>query len=308
MRYLGEKCPFCKTDFIDESDIVVCPICGTPHHRECWNELGNCFNKELHKSGFVYTPLNSETDKRADEQVNLQIENGGLHIKTDESLENSGQVFSPYLNSSSEPITLQTDIGGITGEEYASFLGTSARRYMPRFLFLHKTGKKMMTNLFAFLLPFTFAAYKRMYRLAAILLAVNIFFIGIGIYGSLQKEPVKAVFIMFNRAALDGEITQSEMEQIKDAVDELTQIELGTNWTDYVVRYKLAVNIFTGLFATYLYMKESERKIKGLKANDIPKEMYNALLSKLGKGTLALPILGYIAIFLAAMVILKFSI
>ncbi len=113
---------------------------------------------------------------------------------------------------------------------------------------------------------------------------------------------------MFNEAVLDGEITQTEMEQIKDAVEGLSQIELGTNWTDYVTRYKLAVNIFTGLFATYLYMKESERKIKGLKANDIPKEMYDTLLYKLGKGTLMLPVLGYIAIFLAAMVILKFSI
>ncbi|NLA72445.1 MAG: hypothetical protein GX848_01245 [Clostridiales bacterium] len=308
MRYSGEKCPVCKTDFIDESDIVVCPICGTPHHRDCWNELGNCFNKELHESGFIYMPPSSETDEKAEERVNLQIENKGLHIKTDENLKSGGQVFSPYLNSSAEPITMQTDIGGITGEEYASFLGASARRYMPRFLFLQKTGKKMMTNLFAFLLPFTFAAYKRMYKLAAILLAVNIFFIGIGIYGSLQKEPVKAIFIMFNEAVLDGEITQTEMEQIKDAVEGLSQIELGTNWTDYVTRYKLAVNIFTGLFATYLYMKESERKIKGLKANDIPKEMYDTLLYKLGKGTLMLPVLGYIAIFLAAMVILKFSI
>lgn len=308
MRYSGEKCPVCKTDFIDESDIVVCPICGTPHHRDCWNELGNCFNKELHKSGFIYTPHISEADEKAEEQINFQIENGGLHIKTDESLKSGGQVFSPYLNSSAEPITMQTDIGGITGEEYASFLGTSAKRYMPRFLFLQKTGKKMMTNLFAFLLPFTFAAYKRMYKLAAILLAVNIFFIGIGIYGSLQKEPVKAIFVMFNEAVSDGEITQTEMEQIKDAVEGLSQIELGTNWTDYITRYKLAVNIFTGLFATYLYMKESERKIKGLKANDIPKEMYETLLYKLGKGTLMLPVLGYIAIFLAAMVILKFSI
>lgn len=304
MRYLGEKCPFCKKDFTEESDIVVCPECGTPHHRECFSELGECFNKELHKSGFTYTPIN----KKAEEQINLQIENDGLHENIDEQEEKGGQVFSPYLNSTAEPILPQTDIGGITGEEYASFLGTSAKRYMPRFVFLQRTGKKMTANLFAFLLPFTFAAYKRMYKVAAILLAVNIFFVGISIYGSLQKEPVKAIVAMVNEAISDGEITEIEMENIQKAFDELNQIELAAHWTDYITRYKFAVNIFAGLFATYLYMKESERKIKGLRAENVPKEMHNMLLNKLGKGTLILPVLGYITIFIAAMVIIKFSI
>lgn len=308
MRYLGEKCPFCKTNFTDESDTVVCPECGTPHHRECYNELGNCFNKELHKNGFIYSSQNDSSKEPAKKAVNIDEDKDEIGSETEQKEAKDGKGFPPFGYVQTESITPQTDMDGITGEEYANFLGASAKRYMPRFFFLQRTGKKMMANLFAFLLPFTFAAYKRMYRLAAVLLAVNIFFIGIGIYGSLQKEPVKAIVIMTRQAAADGEITKDETEQIRNAIDELSQIELKANWTDYVTRYKLSVNVLTGLFATYLYMKESERKIKGLKKSYTSKEMHNELLSRLGKGTLMLPILGYITIFIAALIIFGLSI
>lgn len=35
-------------------DIVVCPVCATPQHRECWMQEGHCANDSLHASGFVW--------------------------------------------------------------------------------------------------------------------------------------------------------------------------------------------------------------------------------------------------------------
>lgn len=50
----NEKCPVCDKIFTPEDDIVFCPVCGTPHHRECYNSLGRCVNEDKHESGFEY--------------------------------------------------------------------------------------------------------------------------------------------------------------------------------------------------------------------------------------------------------------
>lgn len=54
MDYIGEKCPVCGKNFHADDDVVVCPICGTPHHRECYENLGHCFNEEKHAEGFSF--------------------------------------------------------------------------------------------------------------------------------------------------------------------------------------------------------------------------------------------------------------
>lgn len=52
--YENEKCPVCGRLFGENDDIVTCPVCGTPHHRECYNRLEHCANADRHGSGFEY--------------------------------------------------------------------------------------------------------------------------------------------------------------------------------------------------------------------------------------------------------------
>lgn len=54
MNYNGIECPSCGKKFEQTDDIVVCPICGTPQHRSCWNEHGRCINEEKHIEGFIW--------------------------------------------------------------------------------------------------------------------------------------------------------------------------------------------------------------------------------------------------------------
>lgn len=36
-------CPFCQTVIENlRNDMVICNKCGTPHHKDCWNENGKC--------------------------------------------------------------------------------------------------------------------------------------------------------------------------------------------------------------------------------------------------------------------------
>ena len=49
---------------LGSEDIVVCPVCATPQHRECWMQAGHCANDSLHASGYVWK---KETDSVASE-------------------------------------------------------------------------------------------------------------------------------------------------------------------------------------------------------------------------------------------------
>lgn len=53
-RFDNKLCPVCRTPLNDNSDIVVCPECGTPHHRACYLKYNRCGVESYHSSGFVW--------------------------------------------------------------------------------------------------------------------------------------------------------------------------------------------------------------------------------------------------------------
>lgn len=56
LDYTGVKCPVCEVPFQKDDDIVVCPECGAPYHRECYHQAGKCIFEELHKEGKEWQP------------------------------------------------------------------------------------------------------------------------------------------------------------------------------------------------------------------------------------------------------------
>lgn len=74
MNYNGIDCPVCNQKFNQGDDVVVCPVCGTPHHRGCWNENGGCKNEEKHAKGYVWQMPNASIAK--------PVYNGGENLKT----------------------------------------------------------------------------------------------------------------------------------------------------------------------------------------------------------------------------------
>ena len=303
MRYSGEQCPVCEREFELQSDIVVCPECGTPHHRKCWEEFGKCKNSQLHASGFVY-------ENNIRELKGVKVEDKNTHSrsgKSDTRASHTIYATDAYGFFNNEPISPETDIAGISGKEYETFLGSATYRYLPRFVFLQKTGRKITVNLFALLFPFTFAANKRMYKLAVILLALDMLFFGLGAFSLVTKEPFKAVIEVFVQITADGTLTESEHELFNEAVEKLNQTEIETGPLDFILRLGIIDNIFMGFFATFLYMIESEKKIKKLKDYRLPRESFDLLLKRLGKGVYTLPVMGYIAIFFEVLAILSFG-
>ena len=54
MEFTQYTCPVCENRFENGDDVVVCPECGAPHHRECWEQLGHCFYEDRHGEGFSF--------------------------------------------------------------------------------------------------------------------------------------------------------------------------------------------------------------------------------------------------------------
>ena len=48
MEFTELKCPVCGLQFTENDDVVVCPDCGTAHHRACWQTLGHCACADSH--------------------------------------------------------------------------------------------------------------------------------------------------------------------------------------------------------------------------------------------------------------------
>ncbi len=54
--FTGVKCPVCGVAFREDDDIVVCPQCGAPYHRACYQKEGQCVFPDLHASGKDWAP------------------------------------------------------------------------------------------------------------------------------------------------------------------------------------------------------------------------------------------------------------
>ena len=53
-KYYGCPCEGCGTPLTLQDDIVVCPDCGAPYHRTCYEKLGRCIHSPAHGAGYEW--------------------------------------------------------------------------------------------------------------------------------------------------------------------------------------------------------------------------------------------------------------
>lgn len=75
MDFSEKQCPVCSMKFQKDDDIVVCPKCGAPYHRECYDKNGKCIFPDLHKSkkswSEVYDTSKPDDKDKKEEAVNF---------------------------------------------------------------------------------------------------------------------------------------------------------------------------------------------------------------------------------------------
>ena len=132
----GATCVRCHAYLFDDDDVVYCPVCGAPHHRDCYNELGHCALEALHG-----------TDKQYD-----NISKAGGFVNFD------------FLGG----VPADCDIGeGVTAEEAKRLVAANTPRYIPKFAVLNKNNRTSW-NWMAFFFPCGWMLSRKMYKYGVI--------------------------------------------------------------------------------------------------------------------------------------------
>ena len=189
--YKKYKCPVCNKQFKDGDDIVVCPECGTPHHRECYKLTGHCVNQGLHKSGYSF--IDSEKEKlKVEEQKetakSFEGEYSGDYYyspdddfvaqakkeaqekkqaSTDNDNTDGGFFSIPTIQVDESLYKMKGTIDGLSIADIAATVRTNISRFIQIFKKQSKTKKKAGWNWAAFFFGSFYLLFRKMYKQGA---------------------------------------------------------------------------------------------------------------------------------------------
>ena len=194
-RYDNVNCPVCDKKFAEGDDVVVCPICGAPHHRECYKIEGKCHFEEEHASGKMWEdrqkkkedPAESKDPKRCpkcsatnpSEGIFCQVCGYPMRDKKPETEQDTNPYGVPPIDITAFTtpyggVDPEEEIDGVTAKELALFVGENSFYYVPRIKEIKNTGKKASWNWSAFIFSFAYFFNRKMYVAGAISLALFI--------------------------------------------------------------------------------------------------------------------------------------
>ncbi len=173
-RFENKLCPICRARFNDKADVVVCPICGTPHHRVCYEIRGKCGLENLHESGFVWNGRLPDEPEPASAQQTSVYET--IDAQNNANSQNAEDVdpmtamfgdaddgFNSFLKKLTDP-ALGED--GVSMKELTAYAATSAFHYGRAFdIFRTNIGgkkRKVFFNLASGFFAPVFQFYRKM--------------------------------------------------------------------------------------------------------------------------------------------------
>lgn len=292
MDYIGEKCPVCHEEFASGDDIVVCPDCGTPHHRECYKKENRCAHAEKHTAGYKWERREQKKNPEgavfsicpichfpnASHEESCARCGARLHIERTDASENSNaqsqygepQQYAQGADAASgielaflgfDP---EEDMGGTTLGEVSSFVATNKFYYLPIFKRMKDMGKKISLNLSCLVFPTLYFANRRMWFWAVFA----------GLVGLVLSLPSAAL----NFASSFSEI--SEAASFVDAVNRHRSFIEELDSTFFVADW--ALRILYCLFGNWIYFRYVINSIKKLRARGVDGKADPALLTEAG--------------------------
>ena len=314
--FTGSQCIICQERFKVDDDIVVCPECGTPYHRACWETQGRCINTALHAVGGSWGAIQQENRLRQGgrvcphcQHVNLpdakQCESCKGSLLSEE--EESQRVRIPLPDGSNVYFDAEDPCCGLPPDEkiegerlgdVANFVRTNTLYYIPLFRRFRDSGRTVSLNLSCALFPHLYFAYRKMWFMTFLsVLALLI----CSLPGTLANmltalndpEFIRSMSEMYGTQAtsmLDG---LTAFLQANEAV--ITDMQLPM----YLV--SLAFRLFLCLFGNFLYYRFVLKRVSRIRQNSPTDHIRKALLNSDG-GTSIWNILGGIGIYAGAVI------
>ncbi len=282
----GQSCPVCKKRFQKEDDVVVCPVCGAPHHRSCYNEIGHCYYEETHGTADQWSRENAKSNENTSKNVS------GFSTKRCPHCGFDNPAFAEFCGHCGRPVEPDTvhnpsfsqndapfngtfreftfvpfrvpvqNTGGvdpdlpIDGEraaDVAKVVGTNQAYYMPTFEQFEKNGKKIKWNWAAFFLTPLWLLYRKCYLTGFLMLVFSI----------LQNTVNDYIFI---------HVLQLQNLSYADTYSALQSYSVpGHPMYRYVLvvvllfMISLALSIFFGMFGNAIYEHSCLKKVRAHK-------------------------------------------
>ncbi len=299
MRYIDENCPYCGQAFTAQDDVVVCPECGTPHHRGCWFAHGCCANSEKHGADFVWQSSAqpepekaeaAEPDKQANDKKSLDIvcpdcgktcPNGTLRCP------DCGAMLIPFGNvGTGEPPLAQfrpgfdanEDIDGLRSGDIALFCRSGGMHYIKSFR-KQASGKKFTWNWGAlFFAPFWFF-YRKLYKAGAIFAAL---FVAL----NLWSLPLSNNMIdVYNNVA--GEVQHVMEESGEEAAwavfdERMPEVEKAIMPMVLPMVFEALLHVAAAVIADRLYWKKAKADIAAVRESEAEERAVHLELFKKG--------------------------
>ncbi len=234
MNFIGSYCPVCGNIFEENDDIVVCPDCGTPHHRECYRAQGKCANFSRHQENFRWSDNERAVEDETESEGKIVCENCGMENSSSARQcvscgcpleeeradpDGMGPSIEPDMGQNSDPRMAfikqmfsssdENKIEDVPVREVAWFVKGNYVYYIPQFKQM-ETGRKVSFNFLSFFFPHIYFANRRMWFWAIISMIVSVVFslpimisqfYSMGLFTSEVNAVVEANADFINRLA-----------------------------------------------------------------------------------------------------------
>lgn len=305
--YKNMSCAACGVAFDEDSDIVVCPVCGAPHHRDCWKTAGHCACEERHAQDYEWEPerivigASSEGAGHKSENPPEQkqvasptvicpncgretpkkggyCERCGYYIGREQKDAFSWEgefsdIEQMFQFEEAEPIN------GVPAGDIRRFVGGMWIYYIPRFIKMARNKSSISFNFTAFLTS--------------------------GLWFISRKMYVPGVLLMLLNTAISG-----YQVYFSTVMSDLTGSRLGFGSLLYMLLSALegVIMLLSGLFGNKLYMDFCARKIKKINARataaHADAEQFNRAMEEEG-GIAIIPVLSVGICYFAVLYILQ---
>ena len=303
--YENDKCQYCGEQFAKNDDVVVCPDCGAPYHRKCWEEHGECAFKDKHAEGFVYNKQgeNSVPEISQDDDFIEKVKKEFLKDNSSSSDTKLCECCGSNLitedgycvncrHQQGEPIDEKKrrkaveknpfgevdpddEIAGEKASDISMVIRTNSAKFLPR---LKKTDEKKFKigwSWPAFFFGYLYLFFRKLYKYGIIVILAEVLLFNV--LNVALGNPLKTIqsqgasfYSAFNEVAEDTKLSDDaksaeQQKIITELSDTLTKEN--TLQKAYVVVFGslLICNIACALLFNYLYLRHCSETVKRIK-------------------------------------------